>query len=55
MLVGVYKEVKNGRTYEDYLDTDDLSYEDYVEFRKLWDSDKLNDKIKARQYLAEHI
>ncbi len=55
MLVGVYKEVKNGRSCEDCLDTDDLSYEDYVEFRKLWDSDKLSDKIKARQYLAEHI
>lgn len=55
MLVGVYKEIKNGRPYEEYLDTDDLSDEDYAEFRRLWDSDKPSDKIKARQYLAEHV
>ena len=55
MLVGVYKETKNGRPYEEYLDTDDLSDEDYVEFRKLWDSGNVNDRIKARKYLAEHV
>ena len=55
MLIGVYIEIKNGKPYEEYLDTDDLSDEDYVEFRRLWDSDKLSDKIKARQYLAEHV
>lgn len=55
MLVGVYKEIKNGRPYEEYLDTDDLSDKDYVEFRRLWDSKKVNDRIKARQYLMEHI
>ena len=55
MLVGVYKEIKNGRPYEEYLDTDDLSDEDYVEFRKLWDSGGVNDRIKARKYLAEHV
>lgn len=55
MLVGIYKEIKNGRPYEEYLDTDDLSDEDYVEFRKLWDSSNVNDKIKAREYLAEHV
>lgn len=55
MLIGVYKEIKNGRPYAEYLDTDDLSDEDYVEFRKLWDSSNVNDKIKAREYLMEHI
>ena len=55
MLVEVYKETKNRRSYEHYFDTDDLSDEDYVEFRRLWDSDKLSDKIQARQYLAEHV
>lgn len=55
MLVGIYKEIENGRPYEEYLDTDDLSDEDYVEFRKLWDSGSVNDRIKAREYLMEHI
>lgn len=55
MLVGVYKEIENGRPDEEYLDTDDLSDEDYVEFRKLLDSGSVNDRIKARKYLAEYV
>ena len=32
MLVPVYRKLKNGREYEECLDTDDLLDKDYVEF-----------------------
>lgn len=53
MLVCVCKKITNGgRLYEEYLDTDDLSDEDYAEFRKLWDSDKI---VQAKIFLSQHI
>nr|WP_303182463.1 hypothetical protein [Lachnoclostridium phocaeense] len=53
MLVPVYRKLKNGRGYEESLDTDDLSDEDFAEFCKLWYSDNKNDKMKAKLLLAE--
>lgn len=55
MLVRLYKEIENGRMQEVYCDTDDLSDEDYAEFRRLWDSNNMNDKLKAKRYLYDHI
>lgn len=53
MLVPVYRKLKNGREYEEYLDTDDLSDKDYMEFCKLWYSENKNDKMKAKLLLTE--
>lgn len=53
MLVPVYRKLKNGREYEEYLDTDDLSDKDYMEFCKLWYSENKNDKMKAKLLLVE--
>lgn len=53
MLVTEYRKLKNGREYEEILDTDDLSDQDYAEFCKLWHSGNKNDRIKAKLLLAE--
>lgn len=53
MLVEVYRKNKNNKEIEsEWLDTDDLSNEDYAEFRKLWDDGQIH---KARKFLCEHV
>lgn len=53
MLVEVYRKAKNNKEIEsEWLDTDDLSQEDYVRFRELWDAGQIH---KARKFLCEHV
>lgn len=52
MLVEVYRKTKGKEIYSEYLDTDDLSQEDYVRFRELWDAGQIH---KARRFLCEHV
>ena len=52
MLVEVYRKIKNGKAYSDYLDTDDLSNEDYAKFKELWDSGQTR---KAKKFLCECV
>lgn len=55
MLVVCRKEFIGSRYYEISLDTDDLSDEDYAEFRRLWDSDPSNAKHEAKMFLVRHV
>lgn len=52
MLVEVYRKTKGKEICSEYLDTDDLSQEDYVRFRELWDAGQI---YKARKFLCEHV
>ena len=53
MLVEVYRKNKNnGEIESEWLDTDNLSNEDYAEFRELWDTGQIH---KARKFLCERV
>lgn len=52
MLVEVYRKTKGKEICSECLDTDDLSQEDYVRFRELWDAGQIH---KARKFLCEHV
>ena len=55
MLVVCRKEFIGNRYYEISLDTDDLSDEDYAEFRRLWDSNPSDGNHEAKMFLARHV